>query len=750
MAKDKEDDVLFCGFSLSNFISSFTGIIRNNSHNSSFDIIEHDQQEQQQSNEVTAATAANEQEEEEEESPSLHLVPLNPESYLSHYEKNVLKDKIVPNILLELQSSSSSSPSPSCSFEDLKTQQTQQEGARNEALKHQKRSKYFLSLCSCDINTKSSLSIIEAIEEFILPKGFSYALLKASTRIFCSDEKIVPSNDYDDKNEACFAYLKDMMSSLSDGNVDMMSLLMCFTSHWLSLKRRMNYECSDTSSVDDGYDDKNTILKLLFVTSVILERKTTKAQQELNSDFSNDMLQSSLKLLDEETTDDSDNHNPKIIKANTQILIDLCYRLAIATYFLSKRERKTKLQDKEDTILYTEKNFIRLIQQEVSFPFIGSVESISRNFFYSHSSNNKNIETDEITFSTFVKCHKEKYPLFSYPFASFFEYLICIYPPSATTTTTTIFFPQLNSPPHTHKNPSLSRMQATDTSDDNKEDVKYLKELFSPEYFGLSCTSKNFHGKWHQLYNSDNDGLSFNRILNSLLGYHGPTIMILQNPNGDVFGAYTTIPWKENQVEVCSQVELSGEEEGNESSSCGDGDESSSKQNNTQCFLFSIKPNYQIMTPLPRKKSIIRGRRNTRPQYHRFNYCQTNLKKSTNNNQKKGIGFGGTAKQPRLFLNANDLEQCYFSHQDSTFEQQIIIPSSYKEFDLSVIDIYGVGSTSMQQNALDGQKLHRDVVNASLQKARRVDKRAFLNDFRSGLIESKAFAHQDQVDKGRT
>ena len=52
------------------------------------------------------------------------------------------------------------------------------------------------------------------------------------------------------------------------------------------------------------------------------------------------------------------------------------------------------------------------------------------------------------------------------------------------------------------------------------------------------------------------------------------------------------------------------------------------------------------------------------------------------------------------------------------------------------------------QEALESRHEYRQLINANIKKARKVDKAQFLDDFKSGLIESKAFQHREQM-RGR-
>ena len=62
--------------------------------------------------------------------------------------------------------------------------------------------------------------------------------------------------------------------------------------------------------------------------------------------------------------------------------------------------------------------------------------------------------------------------------------------------------------------------------------------------------------------------------------------------------------------------------------------------------------------------------------------------------------------------------------------------------------MWGVGGDAVVQEALGARTKQREIKHAAIQKARKVDKAQFLDDFKSGLIESKAFAHREQI-RGR-
>mmetsp|Transcript_6042 Transcript_6042/g.6907 ORF Transcript_6042/g.6907 Transcript_6042/m.6907 type:complete len:142 (+) Transcript_6042:110-535(+) len=66
-------------------------------------------------------------------------------------------------------------------------------------------------------------------------------------------------------------------------------------------------------------------------------------------------------------------------------------------------------------------------------------------------------------------------------------------------------------------------------------------------------------------------------------------------------------------------------------------------------------------------------------------------------------------------------------------------------FEIDGLEVWGVGGTDMVQEGMQARGRSRDIRQANINKARKVDKAAFLDDLRSGVIENKAFAHRDQV-----
>jgi hypothetical protein len=191
-----------------------------------------------------------------------------------------------------------------------------------------------------------------------------------------------------------------------------------------------------------------------------------------------------------------------------------------------------------------------------------------------------------------------------------------------------------------------------------------------------------------------------------LLGYGGPTLIIIQSGNC-IFGAFTASAWKESK-------EFYG---------------------NTDCFLYQLMPTTGVYRPSGNERN--------------FMYCNSFARSRGYDQQAHGIGFGGSVDQPRLFL-AESFDDCRAAANDLTFEQGTLldIPRSGSHFEIDSLEVWAVGGTEVVREGLGARSKSRDIKQAAINKARKVDKAAFLDDFRSGLIESKAFAHQGQI-RGR-
>ncbi len=254
----------------------------------------------------------------------------------------------------------------------------------------------------------------------------------------------------------------------------------------------------------------------------------------------------------------------------------------------------------------------------------------------------------------------------------------------------------------------------------------------SSSLFAFTTISLSKFGKsWYQIYDGENHGWTFQSMEHAILGYAGPTLFIIRgnDKSGTVtLGAYTASNWEKNR-----KGQFFG---------------------NSDCFLFQLQPTMRVLKSLP--KMGARG----------GNYMYLHSTSNISNPSRKddlamGIGFGGTARRPRLFIDSQ-LEECIVSAHDTSFEEgHLGLPtlsfsdapfssqsnsSSSSTLRISSLEIYAVGDRSTILNGFLAQCHHRDIADATLRNARTVDKAAFLGDMRSGIIESKAFGHRGQVD----
>jgi len=238
----------------------------------------------------------------------------------------------------------------------------------------------------------------------------------------------------------------------------------------------------------------------------------------------------------------------------------------------------------------------------------------------------------------------------------------------------------------------------------------------SPLLFSFGCMSPALGGEFYRLYTSASDGLSFNRLMNALLGYGGPTLLIIQSGRS-TFGAFTGSPWKESK-------DFYG---------------------NTDCFLYKL---------LPETTCVYRPTGASTPASNRFMYCNSFARSRGFDKQAHGIGFGGSTDKPRLFL-AESFDDCFAGSEDLTFEKGPLLETKSNDgafrsaadsyFEIDNLEVWGVGGSEVVAESLKARSRTRDIRQANINKARKVDKAAFLDDLRSGVIDNKAFAHRAQI-----
>ncbi|GKY94404.1 hypothetical protein MPSEU_000406400 [Mayamaea pseudoterrestris] len=248
------------------------------------------------------------------------------------------------------------------------------------------------------------------------------------------------------------------------------------------------------------------------------------------------------------------------------------------------------------------------------------------------------------------------------------------------------------------------------------QESSLFESLKSPRLFALACFSSALSGSFFRLYSSDHDGLSFNRLQNALVGYSGPTLIVIRSiassksSSNSVFGAFTASQWKESK-------DFYGL---------------------ADCFLYQLSPRTCVYRPTGSNQ--------------RFMYLNPNSRSKGYDQQAHGLGFGGTVDQPRLFL-AENFDDNVAASVDLTFDNGLLLApgedgvgSQRTQFAIDCLEVWGVGGDEVVEQALGARNKVRAMKDEGIRRARKVDKAQFLDDFRSGAIASKAFAYRDQID----
>lgn len=253
--------------------------------------------------------------------------------------------------------------------------------------------------------------------------------------------------------------------------------------------------------------------------------------------------------------------------------------------------------------------------------------------------------------------------------------------------------------------------------------------------------------KWTRLYSSsDCDGLSFSNLCHKICGYAGPTVMLL----GGIPSPSKSLGAKNNTVSGDNRVSVGffTTDSWTESTEYfGESDD---------CFLFSLE-NAKNDVKFIRPKS--RGKNSTKP--HRYMYCNPTAPSNRGGAQKKtnglvhGIGIGGSASQPRMHI-TESLEECRVLAYDNLFDDGDLLPDecgySLYYFDVDCIEVWGVGGDEWISDALESQAKAKQSQAATLEQARKVDKKQFLdhfNHFQNGLTSGNnagIFDHQDFIE----
>ncbi|OWZ21494.1 hypothetical protein PHMEG_0003952 [Phytophthora megakarya] len=187
-------------------------------------------------------------------------------------------------------------------------------------------------------------------------------------------------------------------------------------------------------------------------------------------------------------------------------------------------------------------------------------------------------------------------------------------------------------------------------------------------------------------------------ILSSLIHrYSGPTLTVIRDTQGAVFGMFCDTEWKE----------------------------SSRYYGGNGCFLFRLAPDINIYRVSASGADE--------------NYMYLNSKGFA---LPRGLGMGGSTDKFRLFLSEDLDENSYTTPKCLSFEPGRL--SSSEQFIADTIEVWGCGGAESELS----QKAHRQETADLINRARKVDKAQFVgSDFDKEMFLGKTFGHG--TDKAR-
>lgn len=161
--------------------------------------------------------------------------------------------------------------------------------------------------------------------------------------------------------------------------------------------------------------------------------------------------------------------------------------------------------------------------------------------------------------------------------------------------------------------------------------------------------------EWKLLYHSALNGLSFATFMGNISSGDGPTVIIIKDTEGYIYGGYASQPW-ERQSDFYGDM---------------------------KSFLFQLYPRASIFRPTGANNNL--------------QWCASNFSSDSIPN---GIGFGGQANHFGLFLSAN-FDQGH-SFTCPTFNNPCLSKTS--QIHPEVIECWGVMSKDAQNEKSEGVK----------------------------------------------
>ena len=213
------------------------------------------------------------------------------------------------------------------------------------------------------------------------------------------------------------------------------------------------------------------------------------------------------------------------------------------------------------------------------------------------------------------------------------------------------------------------------------------------------------------LYNSIKGGSTFNRLSVAILGYTGPSLILLRHSYKNaheevvrgIIGVYSDATWLDELGYY-----------GNSSSLC----------------LFSLLPKISFLPAYKGKGSP--------------NLIYLNTRKIPNSKYSVGLGFGGTDfKSFRLWIDQEFSSMSYTLDADQTFPLGSLHTSYENHLKVECIEVWGLGGPK----ALQDQEVYRQTQETMINQSRKVDRKKLVSgEFGNQVMAgSKAFQHRENM-----
>jgi len=426
--------------------------------------------------------------------------------------------------------------------------------------------------------------------------------------------------------------------------------------------------------------------------------------------------------------------NSRIAKADASNLISTAYSLALAASYLKSAAANNKLsKGKRKSINWQDfapQNNVKDMQSMVNSLKKQRQRGGGIGFDYSSSSNSTLTSSDEsaVSLEEFNEWAETQAPMLGSALPTFLHVLFTFFSPSSSGDGKEPSFPPGVTPLWI---PNLTIEQTKNITHTSPTSTFFSTPVSSSfDLFALSCTSLTLaSGRWHRLFSSEANGLSCNRLMHSVMGYGGPTIIIIRSKDTSdkgqccscVFGAFTFTPWTI---------------------------ESSDFFGNSDCFLLRLGPDPMAIYRPTAGGDTFGSNNNTSYETRNYMYYNPASRSKGYDGLSHGIGFGGSSDLPRLYID-EVLDGCRAASEDLTFEKGALLSglneSSASHFEVEAIEAWGVGTSQIVEEALTARDDQRIDKQKQIRKAMKGAKGQFLEDFQSGLTGNKLFQHRDQI-----